>query len=119
MHPDSEFDEKYKEEDRVAVRIWVCDSGARVWGRRIFIAGTELLGMVTNCAREMSFVFPLDVILFRKVDNHYIYPGELYVDEYIHGKAFDGLDRGERQLVATLRDFLERELKNLFALRSL
>jgi hypothetical protein len=73
----------------------------------------------TALGREMSFVFSLDVILFRKVDDHYIYPGELYVDEYIHGKAFDGLDRGERQLVATLRDFLEKELKNLFALRRL
>ena len=109
FHPnvrDSQLDSfELYEVDSVYARSWLDAISYLTFERNFFISKLKIIGLSADTVLEGDKICillgcSLPVILC-KVENHYIYLGEAYVDGYMYGKAIDELEQG----VYKLEDF--------------
>lgn len=114
VHPDIELDahlatfENYRaawrspEEDQILSMILLKGAAEMMFGRRIFISETGLIGLAPGTIVVGDFLTIILAcqlpIILRPEGGQYTYLGEAFVDGYMYGKAMDELKDGKHEL---------------------
>jgi hypothetical protein len=90
------------EEDQVLGKILLKGAAEMMFGRRVFISETGVLGLapetiITGDVLSILLGCQLPIVLRREGDQ-YTYLGEAFVDNYMYGKAMDELKEGNQEL---------------------
>jgi hypothetical protein len=71
-------------------------------GRRFMITDTDLLCLGAGSARTGDLICVLlgcsTSVILRQCKDYYIYVGDVFLDEYMYGKAIEELNTGVREL---------------------
>jgi hypothetical protein len=72
------------------------------YGRNIIVPESNLIGLGPETLKEGDKICVLlgcsMPVILRKVENHYIYIGEAFIDGYMFGKAIEELEQGKHEL---------------------
>jgi hypothetical protein len=89
-------------EEHSCMQSWMHIIFGNIWDRRFFVSSSKAMGIATKEVIEGDIIcIPLGCchpIILRRVKDHYINLGEVFVDGYMYGEAMDLLERGHLKL---------------------